>query len=189
MRELSLHIIDIIENSLGSGATLINVDVIDDICANVLSVTISDNVGTDEGEPEVLFDGLHHAREHLSAETPIYILDLLAGQYRKKTDLGRRVTDLVNKRRTWIVFMVNPDGLQYDLGGNPYRAWRKNRQPTPGSSADRGGPPPPPPSSRACREIQAPRPPMHTQTNPSNPAQQMREHLQAVQRVSTRFAT
>ena len=30
--------------------------------------------------------------------------------------------------------MVNPDGLQYDLTGSPYRSWRKNRQPTPGSS-------------------------------------------------------
>ncbi len=34
--------------------------------------------------------------------------------------------------------MVNPDGLEYDLGGGPYgdgayRGWRKNRQPTPGS--------------------------------------------------------
>ena len=95
---------------------------------------VSDNVGTDEGEPEVLFDGLHHAREHLSAEQAIYVLDLLAGQYGKGTTIGKRVTDLVERRRTWIVFMVNPDGLQYDLGGRPYRAWRRNRQPTPGSS-------------------------------------------------------
>ena len=95
---------------------------------------VSDNVGTDEGEPEVLFDGLHHAREHLSAEMPIYILDMLTNQYGKSTDLGKRVTNLVDKRRTWIVFMVNPDGLQHDLTGSPYRGWRKNRQPTPGSS-------------------------------------------------------
>lgn len=95
---------------------------------------VSDNVGRDEGEPEVLFDGLHHAREHLSAEMPIYILDMLTNQYGRKTALGKRVTNLVNKRRTWIVFMVNPDGLQYDLTGNPYRAWRKNRQPTPGTT-------------------------------------------------------
>ena len=42
---------------------------------------VTDQPGTDEGEPEVLFDGLHHAREHLSAEMTIAILDLLAGQY------------------------------------------------------------------------------------------------------------
>ena len=94
---------------------------------------VSDDPGRDEGEPEILFDGLHHAREHLSAEMPIYILDLLTKQYGKTTELGKRVTRLVDKRRTWIVFMVDPDGLQYDLGGSPYRSWRKNRQPTPGS--------------------------------------------------------
>ena len=95
---------------------------------------ISDNVGVEEGEPEVLFDGLHHAREHLSAEMPIYILDLLADHYGKDSALGTRVTRLVDTRRTWIVFMVNPDGLQYDLTGSPYRSWRKNRQPTPGTN-------------------------------------------------------
>jgi hypothetical protein len=31
--------------------------------------------------------------------------------------------------------MVNPDGLAYDLGGSPYRSWRKNRQPGPGGRA------------------------------------------------------
>jgi carboxypeptidase T len=95
---------------------------------------VSDNPGTNEDEPEILFDGLHHAREHLSAEMAIYILDLLSGQYGKGTELGARVTKLVDTRRTWVVFMVNPDGLQYDLGGSPYRSWRRNRQPTPGST-------------------------------------------------------
>jgi murein tripeptide amidase MpaA len=95
---------------------------------------VSDRPGLDEGEPEVLFDGLHHAREHLSAEMPIYILDLLTNQYGKKTDIGRRVSKLVDKRRTWIIFMVDPDGLQYDLTGSPYRSWRKNRQPTAGTN-------------------------------------------------------
>jgi murein tripeptide amidase MpaA len=90
---------------------------------------ISDNPGTDEGEPEVLFDGLHHAREHLSAEMAIDVLDLLTSQY----NVRQRVTRLVNERRTWIVFMVNPDGLEHDLTGHPYRDWRKNREPSPES--------------------------------------------------------
>ena len=95
---------------------------------------VSDNVGLDEGEPEVLFDGLHHAREHLSAEQAIDVLDLLSNKYGKRSKLGRRVTRLVDTRRTFIVFMLNPDGLVHDLKGKPYRDWRKNRQPTPGSS-------------------------------------------------------
>ena len=34
----------------------------------IWAAKISDNVATDESEPEVLFDGLHHAREHLTVE-------------------------------------------------------------------------------------------------------------------------
>ena len=37
---------------------------------------VSDNVATDETEPEVMFDGLHHAREHLSLEQTLAILQL-----------------------------------------------------------------------------------------------------------------
>ena len=91
---------------------------------------ISDNVGVDENEPEVLFDGLHHAREHLTVEMTLYILHLLADNYGRDA----RITGLVNTREIWIVFAVNPDGGEYDLTGSPYRGWRKNRQPTPGTS-------------------------------------------------------
>lgn len=110
----------------------------------LLVAEVSDNPGVDEGEPEVLFDGLHHAREHLSAEMSISTLTLLAGRYGQDSRVGRQVTRLVNERRTWIIFMVNPDGLEYDLGGSPYRSWRKNRQPLPdpasGSGFDKSGP-------------------------------------------------
>ena len=101
----------------------------------IWAAKVSDNVRTDEAEPEVLFDGLHHASEYLGAEMTIYILDLLASNYGGSSALARRVTAIVNTREIWIVFMVNPDGLQYTLTGDPYRAWRKNRQPTPGSTA------------------------------------------------------
>ena len=92
---------------------------------------ISDNVATDEPEPEVLFDSLHHAREHLSVEQNLAILRWLTDGY--GTD--DRVTRLVDRREIFIVFMVNPDGGEYDLTGDPYRAWRKNRQPNAGTTA------------------------------------------------------
>ena len=91
---------------------------------------ISDNVAADEDEPEVLFLGLHHAREHLTVEMTLYILNLLAGQYGTDT----QITDLVNTREIYIVFDVNPDGGEYDIATGAYRSWRKNRQPNPGSS-------------------------------------------------------
>ncbi|MEA2620924.1 MAG: carboxypeptidase, partial [Chloroflexota bacterium] len=92
---------------------------------------VSDNVAVDEAEPEVLFDSLHHAREHLSLEQNLALLRWLTDGY--GTD--PRITNIVNTREIWIVFMVNPDGAEYDLTGSPYRSWRKNRQPNAGSTA------------------------------------------------------
>ncbi len=100
----------------------------------IWAAKVSDNVNVDENEPEVLFDGLHHAAEYMSAEMTIYILDMLTSNYGTTGAVGQKVTTLVNSREIWIVFTVNPDGFQYSLTGNPYRPWRKNRQPTPGSS-------------------------------------------------------
>ena len=92
---------------------------------------VSDHVATDEAEPEVMFDSLHHAREHLSLEQNLALLRWLTTGY--GTD--GRITRIVNNREIWIVFAVNPDGAEYDLTGSPYRAWRKNRQPNAGTSA------------------------------------------------------
>ncbi len=43
MREISLHIIDIAENSLAAGASLISITVTEDSQRNILSVTVNDN--------------------------------------------------------------------------------------------------------------------------------------------------
>ncbi len=96
----------------------------------IWAAKVSDNVGVDENESEVLFDGLTHAREHITLEMTLSILHLLADNYGSNT----RITNLVRSREIWIVFAVNPDGGVYDLTGDPYREWRKNRQPNPGSS-------------------------------------------------------
>jgi carboxypeptidase T len=94
-------------------------------------VKVSDNVAVDEPEPEVLFDGLHHAREHLTVEQTLAILAWLTSGY--GTDA--RITRIVATREIWIVPMVNPDGGEYDISGSTYRAWRKNRQPNSGTTA------------------------------------------------------
>ena len=85
---------------------------------------VSDNVATDEGEPEVLVDALHHAREHLSTEQALALLRWLTTGYGGDPNITR----LVNGREIFIVFALNPDGMRYDLTGSPFRAWRKNRQ-------------------------------------------------------------
>jgi len=96
---------------------------------DIWAAKVSDNVSVDEAEPEVLVDALHHARERLSLEQALYLLETLTRDY--ATDPA--VRSIVDSRETWIVFAVNPDGHVYDLGGDPYRLWRRNRQPTPGS--------------------------------------------------------
>ena len=103
---------------------------------DIWAAKISDNVATDENEPEILFDALHHSREHLAVEQALYLLHMLVNGYGHDS----RLTDLVNTREIWIIFAVNPDGFVYDLtcahsSHPPYCAWRKNRQPNAGTSA------------------------------------------------------
>jgi hypothetical protein len=93
------------------------------------AVKISDNVAVDEDEPEVLFIGQHHAREHITVEMTLYILHLLVDNY----GADQQITDLVNSREIHIVFTTNPDGSEYDIATGSYRSWRKNRQPNSGS--------------------------------------------------------
>ncbi|MFH8607943.1 M14 family metallopeptidase [Streptomyces sp. NPDC018029] len=97
---------------------------------DIVAIKISDNVGTDEAEPEVLFTHHQHAREHLTVEMALYLLRELGDDY--ATDA--RVKKMVDEREIWIVPDVNPDGGEYDIATGSYRSWRKNRQPNAGSS-------------------------------------------------------
>ncbi|MFF2348737.1 M14 family metallopeptidase [Kitasatospora sp. NPDC058115] len=96
----------------------------------IVAVKISDNVGTDENEPEVLFTAHQHAREHLTVEMSLYLLHEFGDKY--ATD--SRIAGAVNSREIWIVPDLNPDGGEYDIATGRYRSWRKDRQPNPGSS-------------------------------------------------------
>jgi hypothetical protein len=89
------------------------------------AVKVSDHPDVDEPEPEVLFTANQHAREHLTVEMALYILRELTSKYGSDP----RITNIVDSRETWIVFMVNPDGVEYDIATGSYRMWRKNRQP------------------------------------------------------------
>jgi hypothetical protein len=91
---------------------------------------VSDNVGSDEDEAEVLFTHHQHAREHLTVEMALYTLKMLTDEYGS----NQQITDLVNTREIWFVFDMNPDGGEYDIATGTYRSWRKNRQPNTGSS-------------------------------------------------------
>ncbi|WP_395297618.1 M14 family metallopeptidase [Kitasatospora hibisci] len=95
----------------------------------IVAVKISDNVGTDENEPEVLFTAHQHAREHLTVEMALYLLHEFGDKY--ATD--SRIANAVNSREIWVVPDLNPDGGEYDIATGRYRSWRKDRQPNSGS--------------------------------------------------------
>ncbi len=101
----------------------------------IWAAKISDNVNTDESEPEFLFDALHHAREHMTVEQSLYLLHLLTNGYASDAT----IRNIVNTREIFIIFALNPDGFEYDLtcagSHTPYCAWRKNRQPNAGTTA------------------------------------------------------
>ena len=99
---------------------------------DIVGVKISDNVATDEDEPEVLIIANIHARERLTAEQALDYIGQLTGGYGS----DKRITDLVNENEVYVLPMVNPDGQVYDMTSDtqPGRMWRKNRQPNPTST-------------------------------------------------------
>lgn len=97
----------------------------------IWAIKVSDNPDVDEDEPEVLIDGVHHAREIIALELPLFLLGYLCENY--GTD--PLATFLVDNREIWFVPMVNPDGFVYNEQTNPNGGgmWRKNRRDNAGS--------------------------------------------------------
>ncbi|GAA1942314.1 M14 family metallopeptidase [Amycolatopsis minnesotensis] len=85
---------------------------------------ISDNAGTDENEPEVLFTCNQHAREHLTTEMCLRIVQRLTDGYATDPAIKR----MVDSTEIFVLPSVNPDGSEYDISGGRYHMWRKNRQ-------------------------------------------------------------
>ena len=94
----------------------------------MVALKISDNVGTDEDEPEVLFTCNMHAREHLTTEMCLHIIQRFTDGY--ATDAN--IKNLVDNREIYVVPSQNPDGAEFDISGGEYQGWRKNRQPNSG---------------------------------------------------------
>ncbi len=91
---------------------------------------ISDNPDVNETEPEVFFDGLHHAREVVTPAVIAYYMTWLCENY--GTD--GEATFLVDNREIWFMPIVNPDGFIYNEMGGWGSMWRKNRRDNAGSS-------------------------------------------------------
>jgi Zinc carboxypeptidase/FlgD Ig-like domain len=93
----------------------------------IWAMKISDHPGQEEpDEPEVLFDGVHHAREIMTVEMLLSFMEHLLSGY----GVDPEITFLVDHRQIWFVPIVNPDGFLYNELTNPNGGglWRKNRR-------------------------------------------------------------
>ncbi len=89
-------------------------------------VKISDNPATDEAEPEVLYDAIHHAREPVSMQQLIFYMWYLLENYATDTE----VQNIVNNCELYFIPVLNPDGYVYNETTDPSGGgmWRKNRR-------------------------------------------------------------
>lgn len=103
---------------------------------DIWAMKVSDNPEIEEDEPEVFFNGNHHAREWLTIEVCLYILNYLTDNYATNATIA----NIVDNRQIWVVPCVNPDGRVYDSSSddptdhaNQPMGWRKNRRDNGGS--------------------------------------------------------
>ncbi len=89
-------------------------------------VKISDNPAVNEAEPEILYNGVHHAREPMSVAQMLYYMYYLLENYATNPD----VRALVNNTEMYFLPCVNPDGYIYNQTTDPQGGglWRKNRR-------------------------------------------------------------
>jgi carboxypeptidase T len=71
-------------------------------------------------KPGIIFLGNHHARELVTVEIPVRLIEHLLSNYGKDPD----ITNMVDTTEIWIAPMINPDGHTLaEQGAN----WRKNK--------------------------------------------------------------
>ena len=97
-----------------------------------------------KGEKEIFFNGSHHAREHMTTNVLMEMLDQYASSYSANRNFNSyNVRELLNKVSIWFVPMVNPDGvmlvqeghltaknpqyvLQLNGGKTDFSSWKAN---------------------------------------------------------------
>ena len=87
-------------------------------------VKISDNPNVSEGEPQILYTALHHAREPASLQQLIYFMWYLLENY----DSNDSIKQIIDNSELFFVPCVNPDGYIFNetIEPNGGGMWRKN---------------------------------------------------------------
>lgn len=93
-------------------------------------VKISDNPNVNEEEPQILYTGMHHAREPIGMQHLLYYMYYLLENY----ETNPEVKYLVDNTEMYFIPIINTDGYYYNETTSPSGGgmWRKNR-------ADNGG--------------------------------------------------
>lgn len=88
---------------------------------DIWALKISDNADSRElNEPTILFNSMHHAREVMTPEVSMDIIEYLLTKYGHDSE----ATHWVNSNEIWVVPMFNVDGNNKVWNGNTM--WRKN---------------------------------------------------------------
>jgi carboxypeptidase T len=87
----------------------------------IWAMKVSDNVAMEEDEPCIFYMGEHHAREPISLEVAMYILNYIVNNY----GVDPTITEDVNNKQIWFIPLVNPNGHKIVLD-QVDTWWRKN---------------------------------------------------------------
>lgn len=90
-------------------------------------VKISDNPNSStEGEPQILYTAIHHAREPAGLSQLVFYMWYLLENY----DTDSEVQNILNNTELYFVPVINPDGYLYNEKTDPNGGgfWRKNRK-------------------------------------------------------------
>lgn len=92
----------------------------------VYYLRLSDNPDVNETEPEVLYTGMHHAREPIGMQHLLYYMWYLLENYAS----NQEIKNLVDNTEMYFVPVFNVDGYQFNIDTHPAGGglWRKNRR-------------------------------------------------------------
>jgi len=124
--ELNLRMEKAVDNSKGYAEIYSIGESVEKRTIKAVRLTKSDTLNNET--PEVLFVGLHHAREWISSEVTIGIMEFLINN----SDSNPFVSDILSNSVIWFVPMLNPDGYLFSMEYN--RMWRRNRRINPDES-------------------------------------------------------
>ncbi len=88
----------------------------------IMVAKISDNVATDESEPEFLYSSSIHGDETTGYILMLHLIDYLLTNYGTNTE----ITNLVNSLEIYICPLANPDGTYHGGSTSVSGAWRYN---------------------------------------------------------------